>query len=78
MRFLVALTTNKLYALSMTSMEIISLLEENGWVLKRTKGSHHQFKHPTLPGRVTVVHPTKDFPIGTLKNMEKQSGLKFR
>ena len=41
-------------------------------------GSHKQFKHPTKPGRVTVIHPVKDMKIGTLKSIEKQSGLKLR
>ncbi len=35
--------------------EIISMLEEDGWVmLKRKPGDHRQFKHPTKPGKVTV------------------------
>jgi len=37
-----------------------------------------QFKHPTKMGRVTVPHPKRDVPIGTLKSVEKQSGLKLR
>lgn len=40
-------------------------------------GSHHQYKHPTKPGRVTVKHPDKDIPPKTLKNIEKQAGLLF-
>ncbi|MBD9492192.1 type II toxin-antitoxin system HicA family toxin [Ensifer sp. ENS11] len=43
-----------------------------------TKGSHVQFKHPEKPGRVTVPHPKRDIPIGTLKSIEKQAGLKLR
>ncbi|MCO6524639.1 MAG: type II toxin-antitoxin system HicA family toxin [Candidatus Schmidhempelia sp.] len=27
-------------------------------------------------GRVTVPHPKKDLPIGTVKNIFKQAGLK--
>jgi predicted RNA binding protein YcfA (HicA-like mRNA interferase family) len=34
--------------------EVIRLLEHDGWVLVVTHGSHRQFKHPTIPGRVTV------------------------
>jgi predicted RNA binding protein YcfA (HicA-like mRNA interferase family) len=34
--------------------EVIKLLEEDGWYLKATKGSHRQYKHPTKPGRVTL------------------------
>ncbi|QCI96706.1 type II toxin-antitoxin system HicA family toxin [Agrobacterium larrymoorei] len=42
------------------------------------KGSHVQFKHASKPGRVTVPHPKRDLPIGTLKSIEKQAGLKLR
>lgn len=66
------------YALFMTSREVIHQLEADGWVLRRVKGSHHHFTHPTKPGRVTVKHPAKDFPMGTLKSIERQAGLKLR
>jgi predicted RNA binding protein YcfA (HicA-like mRNA interferase family) len=41
------------------------------------KGSHLQLKHPVRSGRVTVPHPRKDLPIGTLKSIERQSGLQL-
>jgi predicted RNA binding protein YcfA (HicA-like mRNA interferase family) len=53
-------------------------LEADGWYEVARKGSHVQFKHPTKLGRVTVPHPERDIPIGTLKSIEKQSGLKLR
>ncbi|MES2984863.1 MAG: type II toxin-antitoxin system HicA family toxin [Pseudomonadota bacterium] len=62
----------------MNSKEIIRTLEENGWYLVATKGSHNQYKHAGKPGRVTVPHPKKDMPIGTLKSIEKQAGIKLR
>jgi predicted RNA binding protein YcfA (HicA-like mRNA interferase family) len=37
-----------------------------------------QFKHPSKPGRVTVVHPSKDIPMGTLRSIEKQAGIELR
>jgi predicted RNA binding protein YcfA (HicA-like mRNA interferase family) len=61
-----------------TSREIIRLLEADGWFQVHASGSHHQFKHPTKPGRTTVPHPRKDVPIGTIKSIEKQSGVKLR
>ena len=61
----------------MDSREVIKALRGDGWVLERVKGSHHHFKHPTKQGTVTVPHPEKDFPTGTLKNIERQSGLKL-
>lgn len=62
----------------MNSRDIISALTADGWFVVAQKGSHKQFKHPTKPGRVTVPHPSRDFPVGTLKSIEKQSGLKLR
>ncbi|MDD5585766.1 MAG: type II toxin-antitoxin system HicA family toxin [Alphaproteobacteria bacterium] len=62
----------------MSSREIIMKLEEDGWTLKRITGSHHHFVHPVKHGKVTVAHPVKDIPIGTLKNIERQSGIKLR
>lgn len=62
----------------MKSKEIIAALEQDGWTQVAQKGSHVQFKHPTKSGRVTVPHPNKDIPLGTLKSIEKQSGLKLR
>ena len=59
----------------MTSAEIIRRLKDGGWELARVKGSHHHFKHPTKAGIVTVPHPKKDIPIGTIKSIEKQTGV---
>ena len=55
----------------MNSKQVIKRLESEGWHLVRVKGSHHQFKHPVKPGRVTVKHPDSDIPAGTLHNIEK-------
>jgi predicted RNA binding protein YcfA (HicA-like mRNA interferase family) len=62
----------------MNSRDVIKALEADGWRPVGQKGSHVQFKHPSKPGRVTVVHPTRDIPLGTLRSIEKQSGLKLR
>jgi predicted RNA binding protein YcfA (HicA-like mRNA interferase family) len=62
----------------MDSREVIKALVASGWFEVAQKGSHKQFKHPTIQGRVTVPSPKKDIPIGTLKSIERQSGLKFR
>jgi predicted RNA binding protein YcfA (HicA-like mRNA interferase family) len=43
----------------------------------RTKGDHHQFKHPAKPGLVTVPHPKKDLPMGTLRSIYRQAGWKW-
>jgi predicted RNA binding protein YcfA (HicA-like mRNA interferase family) len=62
----------------MRSRDVIAALRAAGWVEVAQKGSHKQFKHPSRAGRVTVPHPERDLPIGTLRSIERQSGLKLR
>ena len=61
----------------MKSTDIIRKLKRDGWVLRNTRGSHHHFTHPEKPGRVTVKHPSKDIPIGTLRNIYRQAQWKW-
>lgn len=63
---------------SYSSREVIAALLADGWYEVNCVGSHHQYKHPSKPGRVTVKHPDKDIPRKTLDSIERQSGLKFR
>lgn len=60
----------------MNSKAIIKMVEADGWKLVRIKGSHHHFKHPTKPNVVSVPHPKKDLPQGTVNNILKAAGLK--
>lgn len=56
--------------------DVIRRLEDDGWYLARTRGSHRQFKHATKPAVVTVSgKPSDDLPIGTLLNIWKQADL---
>ena len=50
----------------------------DGWYEVNQAGSHKQFKHPVKKGRVTLPHPKREIPIGTLKSIEKQAGIKLR
>ena len=50
----------------------------DGWKEVARKGSHAQFKHPVKKGRVTVPDPKRDVPVGTLRSIEKQSGIRIR
>lgn len=62
----------------MDSKDIIKALKKEGWFEVSTSGgSHRQFKHLQKSGRVTVPHPRKDLPKGTLKSIERQSGITF-
>jgi len=57
--------------------DIIKMLEEDGWYLARTRGSHQQYKHPAKPGLVTIAgRPDDDLATGTLNSIFKQAGLK--
>lgn len=57
--------------------EVIRLIEDDGWYLVATKGSHRQFKHPIKKGRVTIAgKPSDDLAAGTLNSILKQAGLK--
>jgi predicted RNA binding protein YcfA (HicA-like mRNA interferase family) len=57
---------------------LVTALLQDGWIEVSQKGSHKQFKHPSKPGRVTVPHPKKDIPLGTLRSIEKQAGSRLR
>jgi predicted RNA binding protein YcfA (HicA-like mRNA interferase family) len=62
----------------MRSKDVIKAIEADGWKQVRVTGSHHHFKHPEKKGLVTVPHPEADLAIGTLKSIERQSGVKLR
>ena len=48
--------------------DVIRLVEDDGWRLVETEGSHRQFRHPSKPGRVTVSgHPGDDMPQGNAR-----------
>jgi predicted RNA binding protein YcfA (HicA-like mRNA interferase family) len=55
--------------------EITTLIEADGWYLVATRGSHRQYRHPSLvvlrPGK-----PSDDLAPGTLNSILKQAGLK--
>ena len=65
------------YNPAMKVREAIRLIEQDGWYLVATRGSHRQYKHPRKPGRVTVAgKPSDDLAPGTLNSILKQAGLK--
>ena len=57
--------------------DVIKLIEEDGWYLVVTKGSHRQYKHSIKTGRVTIAgHPEDEMAPGTLNSVLKQAKLK--
>lgn len=56
--------------------EVDKILKEDGWYEVKQVGSHHQYKHPTKPGKVTVPgHGGKDINLTVVKSIFKQAGL---
>ncbi len=57
--------------------EVISLLERDGWVLKRISGSYRHFVHPTKSGLVTVAgKPSATLKPKTESSILRQAGLR--
>jgi len=66
-----------LYEYARESRAVIKLIEDDGWYLDRTRGSHRQYKHPQKRGLVTIAgKPGDDLAPGTKNSILKQSGLK--
>lgn len=58
-------------------VEVIRLVEDDGWVLVRTTGSHRHYQHPTKPGTVTIAgRPSKDLAPGTWSSILRQACLR--
>lgn len=63
---------------SYSSRELIRILLSAGWEEVTCVGDHHHFKHPNKTGRVTVPHPKKIIPIGTVRNIFRQAGIDIK
>lgn len=56
--------------------EMDKILRADGWYEVKKVGSHHQYKYPTKPGKVTVPeHGGKDINLSVAKSILKQAGL---
>jgi predicted RNA binding protein YcfA (HicA-like mRNA interferase family) len=62
----------------MHSRDVLTAPRADGWEQVAQRGSHVHLKHPVQGGRVTVPHPHRDLPIGTLKSIERQAQIKLR
>ncbi|MGQ0630825.1 MAG: type II toxin-antitoxin system HicA family toxin [Sporichthyaceae bacterium] len=57
--------------------EIIRLIESDGWYLRRTRGSHRQYAHPSKIGLVTVAgRPSQTLKLDTQSSILRQAGLR--
>jgi predicted RNA binding protein YcfA (HicA-like mRNA interferase family) len=59
----------------MRSADLIRELEGAGWTLKRIRGSHHVFIHPSRSGIVVVPHPKRELGVGLVAAIRRQAGL---
>ena len=55
--------------------EIEKIILADGWRLKKTKGSHYQYTHPTKPGKDTIPNHRGDIAPINDKQIFKQAGL---
>jgi len=57
--------------------DVIKMIEKDGWILVRIRGSHRHFHHPAKSGTVTIAGKESiDMPAGTFNSVLKQAGLK--
>ena len=66
------------YNTHMRSADLIRMLERDGWQHVGGKGDHVKLKHRCRGGHVVAPHPRKDIPVGTLRNIYRQAGWKWR
>lgn len=56
---------------------MIGIVEADGWLLARTRGSHRQYKHPVKKGRVTIPGKRSDeLHPKTAASILEQAGLR--
>jgi predicted RNA binding protein YcfA (HicA-like mRNA interferase family) len=55
--------------------EVIRFLEQHGFVLDRTSGSHFIFYHPVSKRRAVVPRHNRDMPKGTLLSLLREAGF---
>ncbi|MGI8979862.1 MAG: type II toxin-antitoxin system HicA family toxin [Pirellulaceae bacterium] len=56
--------------------DAIKLIEQDGWILVRQKGSHRQYHHATKPGTVTIAgKPSLDLDPKTERSIRRQAKL---
>jgi len=61
----------------MNAKDILKILRQNGFIQVSQRGSHIKL---TKDDKLTIVanHGKKDIPIGTVKQIEKDTGVKLR
>jgi predicted RNA binding protein YcfA (HicA-like mRNA interferase family) len=60
---------------SVRPRQLIRVLEQKGWTLARSKGSHHHFTHRDSQNVITVAVHAKDIKRGTLSGILADAGI---
>ena len=62
--------------MNLSAKNLIKVLEKNGFIFKRSKGSHHIYYCSAKSKTIVVpVHGGKDLPKGTFLAILKQAGI---
>jgi len=56
------------------SRKVIARLKQEGWRVVSIEGSHHKLAHAAHKHKIVLVHPKKDLPIGTARQIHKAAG----
>ncbi len=57
---------------AISGKQLAKILEQKGWILQRTKGSHHIYVKEGSPARISIpVHENKPLKFGLLKHLVK-------
>lgn len=60
------------HAIERNSTKLLAMLVADGFDLVSVRGSHHKYRKGSIT--LTVPHPRKDLPIGTVRAIYKQAG----
>ena len=60
---------------AMKPRQVIRFLEQNGFALDHTSGSHSIFYHPVTRRRAVVPNHNRDLPKGTLMSLLREAGF---
>ncbi|MGH8490557.1 MAG: type II toxin-antitoxin system HicA family toxin [Gammaproteobacteria bacterium] len=61
---------------AISGKDFAKLLEEKGWVSRRTQGSHHIYVKEGNPARISVpIHGNKPLKVGLQRHLMKLAGI---
>lgn len=60
----------------MNFKDLEKMILKKGWYLKDIRGSHHNYIHDEIQGKITIPNHKGDLNIKTVNSILKQAGLK--